>query len=535
MTATNQPIDLNPTHLETIQCILNEHVPDCEVRAFGSRAKWNARDYSDLDLAVVGQQPLGWRVLGRLETAFRESDLPFKVDVLDWHDISDKFREMIRNECISIKDAMQSDWKSLKLGECVTINDSTYSTKEAWPFINYLDTGNITENHIESIQHLVAEKDKIPSRARRKVQLGDIVYSMVRPIQKHFGLIKNLPRNFLVSTGFSTLRAKSDIAHTEFIYYFLTQDHIIKRLQAIAENSTSAYPAIRPYDLEELDIDLPPLQQQRDIAQILSVLDDRIELNRRMNETLEAIAQALFKSWFVDFDPVRAKMEGRWRPGKSLPGLPAHLYDLFPDRLVPSELGEIPEGWNVGIFDNLVEVIQQRELPFTLPNTIFCHYSIPSFDNAMRPLLELGRNIKSPKWRIPYGTILLSKLNPEYMRVWLVDIQSHEQAICSTEFLVLQPYFPFGRCFIYCLNSSDMFKHSLVALATGTSKSHQRARLKSVLQIPVILPSSSIVHQFEIYAQSILTMTHTNNRDSHNLTAMRDKLIPRLLSRSKPL
>ena len=85
--------------------------------------------------------------------------------------------------------------------------------------------------------------------------------------------------------------------------------------------------------------------EQRAIAHVLGTLDDKIELNRRMNETLEAMARALFKSWFVDFEPVRAKMEGRWRPGESLPGLPADLYDLFPDRLVDSELGEVPDGW----------------------------------------------------------------------------------------------------------------------------------------------------------------------------------------------
>ena len=91
----------------------------------------------------------------------------------------------------------------------------------------------------------------------------------------------------------------------------------------------------------------PPLAEQRAIAHVLGTLDDKIELNRRMNETLEEMARALFKSWFVDFEPVRAKMEGRWRRGQSLPGLPAEHYDLFPDRLVDSELGEIPEGWEV--------------------------------------------------------------------------------------------------------------------------------------------------------------------------------------------
>ena len=103
-------------------------------------------------------------------------------------------------------------------------------------------------------------------------------------------------------------------------------------------------------------VDMPPLPEQRAIAHILGTLDDKIELNRRMNETLEAMARALFKSWFVDFDPVRAKMEGRWRPGESLPGLPAHLYELFPERLVDSELGEIPEGWEVAPLSSLATV-----------------------------------------------------------------------------------------------------------------------------------------------------------------------------------
>ena len=115
--------------------------------------------------------------------------------------------------------------------------------------------------------------------------------------------------------------------------------------------------------IESLEIPLPPLPEQRAIAHVLGTLDDKIELNRRMNETLEEMARALFKSWFVDFDPVRAKMEGRWRRGESLPGLPADLYDLFPDRLVPSELGEIPEGWEVGTVSQLAERIQNGGTP----------------------------------------------------------------------------------------------------------------------------------------------------------------------------
>ena len=227
------------------------------------------------------------------------------------------------------------------------MNDSTYSPKEAWPIINYLDTGNISENRISQIQQLELGKHKIPGRARRKVQPGDIVYSTVRPNQKHFGLLTSIPKNFLASTGFAVLRGLDGLADTGFIYWYLTQDHIVDYFHSIAENSTSAYPSIRPRELEQLTLSFPPLPEQRAIAHVLGTLDDKIDLNRRMNETLEEMARALFKSWLVDFDPVRAKMEGRWRRGESLPGLPADLYDLFPDRLVDSELGEGPGGWEV--------------------------------------------------------------------------------------------------------------------------------------------------------------------------------------------
>ena len=204
------------------------------------------------------------------------------------------------------------------LGDYIVVNDATYSQKEAWRQINYLDTGNITENRISEFQHLIVGKDKIPSRARRKVQPGDIVYSMVRPNQRHYGLLKELPEKLLVSTGFAVIRGKEGLACTEFIYWFLAQDRIVEQLHTIAEHSTSAYPSIRPKDIEELKLNLPPLPEQRAIAHILGTLDDKIELNRRMNETLEEMARALFKSWFVNFDPVHAKAALK-QPQRTLP------------------------------------------------------------------------------------------------------------------------------------------------------------------------------------------------------------------------
>ena len=364
------PVDIRPDHLGILQDILHEILPvGTKVWVFGSRVNWTTKDSSDLDLALEGESKLSHKVLGALKDAFEDSSLPYTVDVVDLHRINDSFKQIVESQRVSLPldgcgtgHTPSNGWREVTLGECAEFNDSTYSPKEAWPFINYLDTGSISENRISEIQLLESGKDKIPSRARRKVQPGDIVYSTVRPNQKHFGLLKNVPENFLASTAFAVLRGMEGTADTGFLFWFLAQDHIVDYLHSIAENSTSAYPSIRPSDLEHLELSLPPLPEQRAIGHILGTLDDKIEMNRRMNETLEAMARALFKSWFVDFEPVRAKMEGRWLRGESLPGLPVEHYDLFPDRLVPSEVGEIPDGWEVKALGELVELAYGRVL-----------------------------------------------------------------------------------------------------------------------------------------------------------------------------
>ena len=191
-----------------------------------------------------------------------------------------------------------NDWQSTTLGACVVINDSTYVSSEDWPFVNYLDTANITDNRISSIHHLVAGVNDIPSRARRKVRHGDIVYSTVRPNQRHYGITRDPPDNFLASTGFAVLRGKERVAETSFVYRILTQRHVVDYLQGLAEQSVSAFPAFKAADIGSIPVRLPPMAVQRRIANVLGVLDDKIELNRRVVATLESSLKAMFQSWF---------------------------------------------------------------------------------------------------------------------------------------------------------------------------------------------------------------------------------------------
>ena len=313
-----------------------------------------------------------------------------------------------------------------------------------------------------------------------------------------------------------------------YLSYFFGLPAFKEHIRSIAVGATM--PSLNTKILSDVSILYPPLPEQRAIAHILGTLDDKIELNRRMNETLEEMAQALFKSWFVDFDPVRAKMEGRWRRGESLPGLPADLYDLFPDRLAPSELGEIPEGWDIGKFSGIVAQLRDNENPGTSPKTGFSHFSIPAYDEGKTPKRELGGSIKSTKTRVPQGTVLLSKLNPEIERVWLVDVASDERAICSTEFLVLAANPPFARSYVYCLVRSPFFRRQIESLVTGTSKSHQRAPAGAILGLSVLMPTARVIAKFNTSASELLSRSAILRRESHALAAQRDALLPKLVS-----
>lgn len=504
---------------------------------FGSRAMGTNTVSSDVDIALFGNE-LTLADQAHIAEALEEIPMAQSIDLILYDSIRNTALERQINEHgiewyqqdyhenSFDRRLMITQGNRLKtiVGDCVLINCSTYSPKENWTYINYLDTGSITENQISKIQHLVIGKDKIPSRARRKVQTGDIVYSTVRPNHRHFGLLKQPPDNCIVSTGFAVIRGKNAVAHTDFVYWFLNQDRIIRHLQTIAEHSKSAYPSIRPDDIRALRIDLPPLPEQRAIAHVLNTLDEKIELNRKMNATLETMMQALFKSWFVDFDPVQAKMEGRDT------GLPKHISDLFPDRLMESELGLIPNGWSIFQLGQLVDQHTESVAPWSNPELEYEHFSIPAYDSNQCPAVDLGSEIKSNKTIIYEDSVLLSKLNPEISRVWLPCEFTDRPQICSTEFLVFTPRLPANKSLIFALFRDENFRALMRSLVTGTSKSHQRVAPKALRGYKVIVGFPDLFSKFEKVVDIFLTKILSNRSEASSLAGIRDFLLSKLVS-----
>ncbi len=324
-------IDLNPNYLAIVEDILVAHVPGCEVRAFGSRSAWTSKDYSDLDLAVVGKEPLEARVLGRLREAFEDSRLPIRVDVLDWHAIPDNFRKEIERGYVVVqKETGQSgvttEWHEVPLGEVIELKRGYDLSKKdrVQGSVPVVSSSGVSDYHSEA---KVAGPGVVTGRYGT---IGEVYF-----VEEDF---------WPLNTALYVRDFKGN--DPRFISYFL------RVLDFSVYSDKAAVPGVNRNHLHQAIVRYPvDIEQQRAIAGILGTLDDKIELNRRMNETLEQMARALFQSWFVDFDPVRAKMAGRE------PNLPPVLWDLFPERLVDSDLGEIPEGWEVGTLNDAIEIL----------------------------------------------------------------------------------------------------------------------------------------------------------------------------------
>jgi type I restriction enzyme, S subunit len=292
-----------------------------------------------------------------------------------------------------------------------------------------------------------------------------------------------------------------------------------------ARDKATSMGHVKVSDLKRLIAFVPPPIEQSGIANILEALDDKIELNRRMNDTLETLARAVFKSWFLDFEPVRAIVEGR-QPHN----LDANTAALFPHAFEHSALGKIPQGWRVGKMAELMSLGREVVNPQDFPDEVFEHYSIPAFDEGRCPKDETGEQIKSNKFLVPEDAVLLSKLNPRLARVWLPTVSGVRRSIASTEFLVASPQRDFSREYTHALFSSQGFLDVFESLVTGTSGSHQRVKPEFLLAMDVVIPSPHCIECFTRVAGPLYEKTARNLAESRNLVSIRDVLLPKLIS-----
>ena len=388
--------------------------------------------------------------------------------------------------------------------------------------IPFARAGDINDGfHFKSGDHL-PESDSWKA-GNKLSEVGDVVFTSKGTVGR-FGYVTESIRRFVYSPQLCFWRSlDNEVIHPRFLFYWIQGKEFYGQYKSVSRKTDMAeYVSLS--DQRAMEIILPNFDQQRAIAHILGTLDDKIELNRKTNDTLEAMAKALFKSWFVDFDPVRAKAEGR--PS----GLPAEISDLFPDSFEDSELGEIPSGWAIAEINQIVNLKRDSIDPSVTPDEIFDHYSIPAFDSGKNPAKELGSSIKSQKFLIGDEDLLVSKLNPSIPRIWIPFSSSGRRSICSTEFLVCQASSDVGQAFAYCLASSDSIIEVMTGLAGGTSNSHQRIRPGDFLALDCCIGSQQVRSAFSDVVEPLLRKTLALRSESRSLVSTRDALLPKLIS-----
>ncbi len=366
--------------------------------------------------------------------------------------------------------------------------------------------------------------------SRANVHRGDIVMTHRGTI----GQVAIVPEDsafdrYVVSQSQFYLRCDRSRVVPEFLtLYFKSPEG---QHQLLANSAQVGVPSIaQPVTyVRQLEVPLPPLDEQRAIAHVLGTLDDKIELNRRMNESLEAMARTLFRSWFVDFEPIRAKMEGRWRPGESLPGLPAHLHPLFPDRLVPSELGDIPEGWEVRTLGDVIEVNPRRSIR---RGEVATHVEMAALPTSGSHVTGWTRRAFTSGSRFEQGDTLLARITPslENGKTALVDfLDDSETAWGSTEFIVLCPRPPWPPEFAYLLARDASFREHAIVNMTGTS-GRQRVPAEAVAAYQLAAPLDEAAAAFGALVRPLFNSASSASRQSRLLSAQRDTLLPRLVA-----
>ena len=375
-------------------------------------------------------------------------------------------------------------WKKVKLGDVVFTNRHSIGRNYPYQSIIYLDTGSITRGKIKNIQEY--KLSDAPSRAKRLVKHNDIIYSTVRPIQRHYGIISNPPENLVVSTGFSVIETKNDEAAPFFIYYFLISDQIVETLDVIADASTSAYPSLRPSDIENLDILLPPLSEQRAIASVLSSLDDKIDLLHRQNKTLESIAETLFRQWFVE------EADEGWEE-KPLDEIANYLNGLACQKYPPkNEVDKLP-------------VLKIKELR-----------------NGFTENSDWVTSDVFPEYIIQNGDVIFSWSGSLLVKIW-----DGEKCVLNQHlFKVTSEDYP--KWFYYFWTKYHMEKFMAIAESKATTMGHiKREDLSSSM---VVVPSDEELEDMNNSILPIIDKIVTNNRQIHTLEQLRNILIPKLIN-----
>ncbi|MEJ7569927.1 MAG: restriction endonuclease subunit S [Gaiellaceae bacterium] len=335
---------------------------------------------------------------------------------------------------------------------------------------------------------------------------GDLVLGREAPV----GDVIRVPNTPRVCLGQRTVLIRPDPNRVDprFLQYWLIGPDAQSDMRGRAAGATVAH--LNVEDIRELDVVgmLNDRRQQRTIGSVLGAIDDLIENNRRRIALLEQMAQAIYREWFVHLR------------------YPGHEGD----ELVDSPLGPIPKGWEVVPLSDSASISRQNVQPSRSADLDFEHFSIPNFDEGGLPRWENGVSIRSGKYLVSAGSVLVSKLNPRIRRVWLVEPSTNDRSVASTEFLVLRPKGGWSLELLYLMLQGTLFQEQLIGLSGGTSTSHQRAKPTDFMALNVVKPPDGLLSEASKTVKPVIRSAGALRVQAALATEVRDLLLPKLVT-----
>ena len=326
---------------------------------------------------------------------------------------------------------------------------------------------------------------------KNEIEFGDVLLTSEAPLGEH--MIWKSKEKIVLSQRIFGIRTDSKILNSGYFNYFIDGRFFQHELKSRESGSTVT--GIKQSELLKTKVAFPPLPEQKAIAKVLTAFDDKIELLQAQNKTLETMAQTIFKEWF-----------GKYQIGD-----------------------ELPEGWRVGKLGDIAKHVKNNIKPFDNPNKLYHHYSLPAYDDGLRPVNELGSDIKSNKYSVENNSFLVSKLNPFTPRIWTI-FNSEDVNICSTEFQVVKPNEDNLFSIVHCLLNSKYFTDNLSQKIKGTSSSHQRVNPEDIFEVDLVIPNKEDLIRFEKLVIPMITKKDINHNNIQSLTKTRDTLLPKLMS-----
>ena len=396
------------------------------------------------------------------------------------------------------------------LAEIADINKFSISKSDNLQEIIYLDTSSITENFISGT--CTMPLPEAPSRAQRKVKSNTIVYSTVRPRLKHYGILNSPPYNLIVSSGFVTIDLKKeyeDKIDARYLFLLLTQPAITEYIACIADSAVSAYPSFNPSDISEIAFSFPNIEKQKAISEIWSNFEQKISINRRINDNLEAMVKQLYDYWFVQFD--FPNEEGK--PYKSSGGV--MVYNKKMKR-------EIPQGWSNGVLSDVANITMGQSPDGSSYNEdgegiIFYQGST---DFGLR-FPDIRQYTTSPSRYANKGDILMSVRAP----VGALNIANND--CCIGRGLSALSSKIGSMTHLYYLMNDFRLKFEGMNSAGTTFGSITKDELFS---LPVIIPTKSVISEFEQVCEPIFDKQMIIGEEINALTKQRNELLPLLMN-----